>query len=184
MCLFVDGYVDFSGSSPEYDYAVNAGLGFEIADVLTDLLHHVPAVLAGLYVVAVETLCVVVVESGGHGHDFLELVLYGVDVFFFENLTLDGRFVGIFGINVPCAEYDVVKFCDRYDVAVFEIFLSAPSPTRILSYCVIEPTGFARPLRAISTPVMKVELTAPRPTTITPSLPSAFFTLLILLLND
>ncbi len=61
----------------------------------------------------------------------------------------------------------------------FKYFFSAPSPTRMRSYWVMEPTGFASPLRVIKTPVMNVDDTAPRPTTNTPSLPSAFFTLLI-----
>jgi hypothetical protein len=39
------------------------------------------------------------------------------------------------------------------------------------------PTGFARPLRVIITPVMKVVLTAPNPTTIIPNLPVAGLTI-------
>jgi hypothetical protein len=47
--------------------------------------------------------------------------------------------------------------------------------------------GLARPLRVMNTPVMNVVLTAPRPTTMTPSLPVAGFvvefTIIILSIN-
>jgi hypothetical protein len=39
-----------------------------------------------------------------------------------------------------------------------------------------DPTGFDKPLRDISTPVMAVVVTAPKPTHITPNLPPAGFT--------
>ena len=54
------------------------------------------------------------------------------------------------------------------------IFGERPSvrlPRRIVPICVSEPIGFARPLRMAMTPAMVVVLTAPRPTSRTPSLP-------------
>src|SRR5574344_864080 len=41
----------------------------------------------------------------------------------------------------------------------------------------MEPTGFPRPLRTINVPVIKVAVTAPKPTHMIPTLPSAGFTL-------
>src|SRR5262245_14377470 len=56
------------------------------------------------------------------------------------------------------------------------IFGERPSvrlPRRTVPICVSEPIGFAKPLRMASTPAMVVVLTAPRPTSRTPSLPRA-----------
>ncbi len=80
--LLVDGNINFGRSGPEYNHAVNAGLLLEATDVLADLLGHVPAILAHLHVVAVETLGIVVVECSLHGLDGLELILHGVDALF------------------------------------------------------------------------------------------------------
>ena len=106
--LLVDGHVYLCGSSPENHHALHACLFLEVADVLADLLGHVPAVFDILDVVAVKTLCVVVVESGFHGFDGLEFILDRVDVFLFENLRVEGGLVCVGRIDVPCAEYDVV----------------------------------------------------------------------------
>ena len=46
-------------------------------------------------------------------------------------------------------------------------------PSRIVPIWVSEPMGFASPLRMARTPAMVVVLTAPRPTSRTPSLPWA-----------
>src|SRR5262249_28899137 len=46
-------------------------------------------------------------------------------------------------------------------------------PRRIVPICVSEPMGGASPLRMAITPAMVVVLTAPRPTSSTPSLPRA-----------
>ena len=56
------------------------------------------------------------------------------------------------------------------------IFGERPSvrlPRRTVPICVSEPIGLANPLRMASTPAMVVVLTAPRPTSRTPSLPRA-----------
>src|ERR1700678_533752 len=50
-------------------------------------------------------------------------------------------------------------------------------PSRIVPICVSEPIGLASPRRTASTPAIIVVATAPRPTTITPSLPVAGATL-------
>src|SRR5436189_349624 len=56
------------------------------------------------------------------------------------------------------------------------IFGERPSvrlPRRIVPICVSEPIGDDKPLRIAATPAMVVVLTAPRPTSNTPSLPRA-----------
>src|SRR5215831_261593 len=47
-------------------------------------------------------------------------------------------------------------------------------PRRIVPICVSDPIGLARPRRMASTPAIVVVLTAPKPTSMIPSLPSAF----------
>ncbi len=121
--LLVNGHINFGRCGPEHHHAVHAGVGLEVADVLADLLGHVPAVLDYFHIVAVETLGIVLVESGGHGLDGFKLVLDGVDVLFFQNLGVDGRFVSVGGINVPCAEHDVVQRCHAHYVLIQQIFL-------------------------------------------------------------
>src|SRR5271165_369635 len=51
--------------------------------------------------------------------------------------------------------------------------LSVRLPRRMVPICVREPMGLASPRRMASTPAIMVVATAPRPTTITPSLPCA-----------
>ena len=40
-----------------------------------------------------------------------------------QNLGVDGRFVSVGGINVPCAEHDVVQRCHAHYVLIQQIFL-------------------------------------------------------------
>ena len=79
MYVFVNGYVNFGRSCPENYYAVNTFFFLEVADVFAELLYEFPAGTL-LYVVAVEALCVVVVECCGEGLDGLEFVAYGLNV--------------------------------------------------------------------------------------------------------
>src|SRR5436190_1830547 len=51
--------------------------------------------------------------------------------------------------------------------------LSVRLPRRIVPICVTEPMGLPVPRRVCSTPARKVDATAPRPTSRTPSLPVA-----------
>ena len=57
---------------------------------------------------------------------------------------------------------------------IFGEFASVRLPRRIVPICVSDPIGFARPRRIAITPAMVVVLTAPRPTSMMPSFPSAF----------
>ena len=144
--LLVDGNVNLSGSGPEHDNAVDSSLFLEVADILADLLRHVPTILDGLHVVAVKTLGVVVVEGSLHGLDLLELVLYRIDIFFFEHLGVDGGLVGIGGIYIPGAEHDVVKTREGNDVFVVEIFLVGSASYAHLVILCHRADGFGEPL--------------------------------------
>ena len=134
--LLVDGHVNLGGSSPEHYYTVNTGGFLEVADVLAESFNHLPAGLALHDVVAVEALSVVVVESGLHGHDLLELVLYRLDILLLEHFGVHCALVSVGGIYVPRAEYDVVEVGQGHDFVVFEIFLvSAFSYTDFVILC-------------------------------------------------
>src|SRR6266446_4667906 len=56
---------------------------------------------------------------------------------------------------------------------IFGERFSVRLPRRIVPICVSEPIGLANPLRIAITPAIVVVLTAPRPTSRTPSLPRA-----------
>ena len=86
--FLVDGNVDFCRSGPEDYNAVNAFFFLEVADVFAELFDHIPAVFCVLDVVAVETFCIVVVESCFEGFDGFEFLADGVDVFLFEDFSI------------------------------------------------------------------------------------------------
>ena len=121
--LFVYGYIDFRGGSPDNDDAVAAVLGLELANVLAQGFNHIPARGAIFHVVAVETLGIVAVESGLHGLNGFQLVFNGENVFGFEHFGVHGAFKGVGGIYVPRTEHDVFQICERHDFAVVQIFL-------------------------------------------------------------
>ena len=123
MNVLVNRHIHFGRSSPKHHDAVYAGVSFELANIFANLLGHVPAILASLYIVAVETLCIVLVEGSLHRNYLHEFVLYGLYVFFLKHFAVDGAFVSVSGVNVPCTEHDVVKVSDRNYVLVGKIFL-------------------------------------------------------------
>ncbi len=123
VAFLVDGNIDFGRGCPQNNDALNASVLLEVTDVFAELLHHFPTGFAFHVVFTVETLSVVVVESGSHRHDFLEFVANGLDVLFLEDFGVHGRFVSICRIYVPCSELDIVERCDGCDFVVFEIFL-------------------------------------------------------------
>ena len=111
MNVLVYRHIHLSGSSPEHYYALHTGLFLEAADVFANLLGHVPAVGNFLNVVAVQTLCVVVVESGRHGYYLLQLVAYRLNVFGFEHLGIHSCLICVYGEYVPGCELYVVEVC-------------------------------------------------------------------------
>ena len=122
MNLFVDRNINFGRSSPEHNYAVNAGFFLETTNIFADLLGHIPTILYGLHVVTVKTLCIVVIESGLHRNDLFEFVLNRIDIFFLQYFSIDGTFVSVCRIYVPCAEHNVVELCNGNYFVIFKIF--------------------------------------------------------------
>lgn len=128
--------INLCGSGPDHHNAGAVVLGFEIADVLTDLLHHVPTGSAVLDIVAVEALGVVLVKSDLHRLDLLQLITHRVDVFLLEHLSIDSDLIGILRIDIPAAEDDVVELGQRDDVAIVQIFLVlATTHTNLVVLC-------------------------------------------------
>ena len=121
--LFVNRNVDFGRSSPKNNHASNACACLEVADVLTNLLHHVPTVLASLHIVAIKTLCIVLVESSLHRNDLNQFVLNRFNILFLQHFAVDCAFVSVCWINVPCTEHDVLEVSDWNNVFIVEIFL-------------------------------------------------------------
>ena len=115
--------INLSRCCPENNDARATVLLLEVADVLLEGLNHLPTSLAILHVVAIKTLCVVLVESSLHWFDSLELVLHGVDILLLKHLCIHCCLIGILRINIPASEYDVIEFCHWNDVCVWQIFL-------------------------------------------------------------
>src|SRR6266852_1821860 len=83
------------------------GFGFELGDVVADLVGEVALVFAGLDFFGGEAFHVVLVEDCGHGLDGFEI---GTDLFELvtvENLGGFGRVVEIAAEDVPAGEDDV-----------------------------------------------------------------------------
>ena len=118
MVLHVGLNVDLGRSGPQYNYAVNTGLLLEVADVLANLLGHVPAVLALLHVVAVQALGVVLVKSSLHRLDLQQFVLNGLNVLLLQYLGVDGALIGIGGEDVPSGKHEVVQAGHRHDFII------------------------------------------------------------------
>ena len=123
MDLHIDRHINLCRGCPEDNDALTVIDSLECADILAQLLCHIPAVLAFLHVCAVETLREVLVESGLHGDDGLQLVLYGYNILCLEDISVDGCLEGISRIDVPCAEDDVVKVGHWDNLAIVHIFL-------------------------------------------------------------
>ena len=121
--LLAYGYVDLGRCCPEHNDTGATVLLLEVADVLTKCLNHLPTSLAVLHVVAIKTLCVVLVEGSLHGFDGLELVLHRIDILLLEHLGIHSSLIGVLGIYIPATEDDVVEFCHWNDVCVRQIFL-------------------------------------------------------------
>ena len=121
--LLINRNIHLCGCCPEHYHAVYARLLLEAADILADLLGHVPAVGALLHIVAVEALGIVLVERCLEGLDGFQFLLHRIDILFLEHLGIDGRLIGIGRIYVPGCEHDVVERRKRHDVLIMEIFL-------------------------------------------------------------
>ncbi len=105
---------DLGGAAPDHDLPI--GFGFELGDVVADLVGEVALIFAGLDFFCGEALDVVLVEDGGHGLDGFEV---GTDLFELvavEDLGGLGGVVEIATEDVPAGEDDVVEVGDGGEV--------------------------------------------------------------------
>jgi hypothetical protein len=113
----VDGtllHVDFGGAAPDHDLAV--GFGFELGDVVANLVGEVALVLAGLGFFGGEALDVVLVEGRWHGLDGLEERSDLFELVAVEDLGGLGGVVEIAAEDVPAGEDEVVELGDGDEV--------------------------------------------------------------------
>ena len=106
--LLVDGHVDLGRCSPENNYTLATLLCFEVADVLTQRLNHLPTGERGLHIVTIKTLGVVLVEGGGHGHNLLQLFTHRINVLLLKHLGIHCCLIGVLRVHIPATEHDVV----------------------------------------------------------------------------
>ena len=98
---------DFGGAAPDHDLAV--GLGFELGDVVANLVGEVALVFAGLHFFGRKALDVVLVEDGGHGLDGFEEGPNLFELVAVEDLGSLGGVVEVVAEDVPAGEDDVVE---------------------------------------------------------------------------
>ena len=70
-------------SSPKNDNTVTIISHFKIADIFTQLFHHIPTILAIFHIITIQTTSIVVVESSFHWNYFLQFILYRINIFLF-----------------------------------------------------------------------------------------------------
>ena len=88
----------------------------ELADVLTQLLYHVPAGSRILDVRTIQTFGKIVVEGGSHRPDGLQLVLHQIQVFLLQHLRIQRGFVSIVGEDVPTAKHYITQIGQRNNI--------------------------------------------------------------------
>ena len=123
MNLHIYRNVDFGRCCPDNNDTGTTVLLLEVADILTKSLYHLPACLAILHIVAIKTLCIVLVESSFHWYYLLQLLAYRVDIFLFQYLSIHSCLISILRINIPSTEYDIIKVSKWNDVLIVQIFL-------------------------------------------------------------
>ena len=168
------GHEDLGAAAPDHHEAIELVVGLELPDVGDQLLGEVLLVLALLDVRAVEPLHVVPIEHGRPRLDLLELGPHLLEQRRLEHAG--GAWPPRSSCPRRCPSRRTRGRSASASGTTSLIFGERPSvrlPRRIVPICVSEPIGLARPLRMASTPAMVVVLTAPRPTSRTPSLPRA-----------
>ena len=83
-------HINLGRCGPQHNDTRTIVFGLELTNVFTQLLNHFPTGSAIFYIITVETFGIFVIESSLHRDDFLQLVFYRIDVFFFQNLGIDG----------------------------------------------------------------------------------------------
>ena len=168
------GQEDLGAAAPDHHEAIAAAVSLEAAHVLAQLVGEVALVLALLDVRSVEPLDVAPIEHRGHRLDRFELGTDLLEQRPFENAGSLRRLVGVVFEDVPAAEHDVVERRERNEILdERRARLPVRLPRRTVPICVSDPIGRASPRRTASTPAMVVVLTAPMPTSRTPSFPVA-----------
>ena len=167
------GQEHLGAPAPDEHDASETVLRLEPADVVDELLGQLHLVLALLDVRAVQPLHVLTIEHRRKGLDRRELILDAVEQRRLEHAGRLGGLVAVVVEDVPAAEDDLIEAGQRNELGNRGGTRSVRLPRRTVPICVSEPIGFARPLRIAMTPAMVVVLTAPRPTSRMPSLPSA-----------
>ena len=122
MNLHIYRNVDFGRCCPDNNDTGTTVLLLEVADILTKSLYHLPAGLAILHIVAIKTLCIVLVESSLHWYYLLQLLAYRIDIFLLQYLSIHSCLISILRINIPSTEYDIIKVSKRNDVLIVQIF--------------------------------------------------------------
>ncbi len=118
-------HINLSGSRPGHHHALQIVFLAEVADVLAQRFHHLPACEAGLHVAAVDATGVVAVEGRRHGAYLLQFVLHGHDVLALEHFGKERTLQRIGGIGVPSAEDDVGERRQGHDVPIGEALRAA-----------------------------------------------------------
>jgi hypothetical protein len=106
--------IDLGGAAPDHDLAV--GFGFELGDVVADLVGEVALVLAGLDLLSGEALDVVLVEDGGHGLDGFEEGAHLLKLVAVEDACGLGGVVEVAAEDVPSGEDEVIERGDGNEV--------------------------------------------------------------------
>ena len=116
-------HINLCRCSPCHHDTCTVVLCLETADVLTQLLHHVPTSLAVLHVVAVKTFSEVLIKSSLERHNLLKFLLHGQDVLLLQHLSIHCTLKGVGGIHIPSTEYDVVEPGHRHNLRIRKILL-------------------------------------------------------------
>ena len=126
--FFAYRHIDFSRRSPQHHDTAAPVFSLETADIFTQLFHHVPARSTVFHIVSVQTLRIVMVESGLHGNNLFQLILDRINIFLLQYLAIDCRLISVGRIYIPRSEYDVAQFSHRNNLIVMKILLFSTTP--------------------------------------------------------
>ena len=163
------------GGAPDHHDPIDLLLVAEAVDVLADRLEHRPLADRAEHVVGVDVLDVAAVEGRRHRPDVAEGVGDLLDVpAGVEHAGPLGGHVGIVGERDPTRRTRgrPTRRSGRSRGSA-ALRSSVRLPRRIVPISASEPIGSASPRLTSSTPAMRVDDTAPRPTVRTPRRPSA-----------
>ena len=120
--LLIYGHIDLCAGSPDHHNALAVVLCLEIADILAQCLHHLPACFAVLHIVTIQTFGIILVKCSLHGHNLLQFFSHGFNVFLLEHLGIHGCLIGVLWIYVPGSKNKVVELSQWHHLAIREVF--------------------------------------------------------------